>query len=264
MLGVNPPGHFLWYPENTADIIKTYDSIYTTQSTAESISIEESIRLAFIQKPEQLSLFRLDSDKIKAASFLLLLSKKSAVMVFDTYRKAALKKDYSGLYLMQLAYDYLIPKMMLPMGDCISKSVSADYDPAINYRQLFRPDSASIGAPMSLLSWGGFGKFPIKMIDEEYRKPKTSYTETLMISGNLDNSTPAEIAADELLPWLPNGKQIILEDMAHCGDLIWLQHNAYKHMVLKYFDEGVVDATQFKHDPVSFKPEKSISRIAKD
>ena len=51
------------------------------------------------------------------------------------------------------------------------------------------------------------------MLDEEYRKTKMSYTETLLISGNLDNTNPAEIATDELMPFLPNGKQIILKDI---------------------------------------------------
>ncbi|MBN2348092.1 MAG: alpha/beta fold hydrolase [Bacteroidales bacterium] len=263
MVGVNPPGHFVWWPENTERIIKKYDSIYATQSNGDNISIEESIRLAFLHMPARWSFFRLDADKIKAASFLLLYGKSSAVMAFDAYRNAALKKDYSGLYLMQLAYDYLVPKKMGAMGDCISKSASADFDPELNYRQLFRPDSLTIGAPMSMLTWGGFGILPIKMIDEEYRKPRISLTETLMISGNLDNTNPSEIAREKLLPWLPNGKQIILKDMSHCGDLMWLQRDAYKHMVLRYFDEGIVDTSLFRHDPVSFEPKKSFNKMAK-
>ncbi len=263
MTGVNPPGHFLWYPENTTRIIKKYDSIYKTQTAIDEVSIEECIRLAFLQMPKRWSFFRLDADKIKAVSFFLLLSKKSAVMVFDAYRNAALKRDYSGLYLMQLGYDYITPKKIGDMGDCMSKSVSADFEPTINYRQLFRPDSTSIGAPMSLLLWGSSDSYSIKMIDEEYRKLRISYTETLMISGNLDNTNPAEIATDELLPYLPNGKQVILKDMSHCGDLMWLQRGAYKHTVMKYFDEGIVDTSLFKHDPVSFTPEKSFNKMAK-
>jgi pimeloyl-ACP methyl ester carboxylesterase len=262
MVGINPPGHFIWWPENTALIIKAYDSIFKTQAAADDISIEESIRLAFERMPERWSLFRLDADKIRAASFILLFQKKNAVMVFDAYRKAALKRDYSGLYLMQLTLDYTLPKAMV-LGDYFSKGLSADFDPAINYRQLFRPDSTSIGAPLSLLCWGNTACWPIKLIDEKYRKPGINTTETLMISGNLDITNPPKIATEELLPYLPNGKQIILKDMAHVPDLMWLQHEAFKHMALEFFDNGLVDTSLFKHDSVSFKPQKSFNKTAK-
>ena len=46
-------------------------------------------------------------------------------MVFEAYRKAALKGDYSGLYLMQPAYDYLVPGMFT-RGDLFNKGASAD------------------------------------------------------------------------------------------------------------------------------------------
>lgn len=262
MVGVNPPGHFVWWPENTARIIKTYDSIYKTQSTAGDIPIEESIRLAFAKMPRRWSFFRLDADKIKAASFVLLFEKKNAIMVFDAYRKAALKKDYSGLYLMQLASDYILPRVFV-YGDLVCKAVSADFDPNINYRQILRPDSNALGAPLSMLYWGSSASWPMKMIDEEYRRPRMSFTETLMISGNLDNTTPGKIATEELLPYLPNGKQVILKDMAHVGDLMWLQRGAFKHMALKYFDEGLVDTSLFKYDPISFIPQKSYNKMAK-
>jgi pimeloyl-ACP methyl ester carboxylesterase len=262
MVGINPPGHCVWMPEYTTRIIKTYDSIFKAQTKTNDLSIEESIRLAFVQMPKRWSFFRLDADKIKAASFVLLFEKKNAIMVFDAYRKAALKKDYSGLYLMQLACDYLFPRIFV-YGDLFCKAVSADFDPAINYRQLYRPDSNALGSPLSMLFWGSSASWPMKMIDEEYRKPKKNNTETLMISGNLDIANPAEIATKELLPYLPNGKQIILKDMSHVGDLIYLQHDAFKHMALKFFDEGAVDTSLFKNDPVSFKPKKSFNKMAK-
>ena len=100
MVGVNPPGNFVWKPEYMTRIIKTYDSIYKSQTTIGDISIEECIRLSFSQMPKRWSFFRLDADKIKAASFALLMEKKNAIMVFDAYRKAALNNDYSGLYMM--------------------------------------------------------------------------------------------------------------------------------------------------------------------
>jgi hypothetical protein len=77
--------------------------------------------LAFVQMPKRWSCFRLEAEKIKAASFVLLFEKKNAIMVFDAYRRAALKKDYSGLYLMQLASNYIFPKVFV-YGDLFSKA----------------------------------------------------------------------------------------------------------------------------------------------
>jgi len=260
MVGVNPPGYCMWYPENTNLIIHTYDSIYTAQSGSVDISIEESIRKSFERMPQRWSFFKLDAGKIKAATFFLLFDKKNAVMVFDAYRRAALKDDYSGLYLMQLACDY-VPG--LNYGDLFSKAVSADFNAEIDYRQLFRINDLEIGAPASLLYWGVSNNWPIKLIDEEYRKPRRSNTETLLISGNLDITNPPLVAKEKLLPYLQNGKQVILKDMAHCGDLMYLQYDAYTHMVLRFIDDGIVDTSKFKHDPVCFKTKKSFNKIAK-
>jgi hypothetical protein len=149
------------------------------------------------------------------------------------------------------------------LGDYFSKGFSADFDTGINYRQLFRPDRTSIGAPLSLLCWGSVADWPIRTIDEKYRKSGLSTTETLMISGNLDITNPPKIATEELLPCLPNGKQIILKDMAHVPDLMWLQHEAFKHMALEFFDKGLVNTSLFKHDPVSFELKKSFNKTAK-
>jgi hypothetical protein len=262
MLGVSPPGHIIWHPEMTTRIIQMYDSIYKTQSGASDISIEESIRQSFERMPRRWSFFKLDADKIKAASFLLLYMKNYAVMVFDAYRKAALKNDYSGLYLMQLYYDYFVPRAY-SYGDFFNKAVSADYNPNIDYRKLFRPDSLEIGAPISLLLWGVSSDWPINMIAPEYRIPRLSNTETLMVGGNLDISTPVEFASKELLPYLPNGKQVILSDMGHVGDLVWSQYDAFTQMTVRYLDEGIVDTSKFKHDPVNFKTKKGFNKMAK-
>ncbi len=260
MVGVNPPGCFVWYPENTRKIIRLYDSINLSQSGEVNYSIEECIKKSFENMPKRWSFFKLDPDKIKATSFFLLYTKQSAVMAFDAYRRAAEKGDYSGLYLIQQAYD-MVPQPNY--GDFFCKGASADFDTNINYREVFNTDGNEIGPSFSLLAWGAADKWPIKTIDPEYRKPGFCNTETLMISGNLDISTPPETATEKLLPNMPNSKQVILKDMAHCGDLMGLQPDALAHMSLRYFNEGVVDTSKFKHDPIDFTPKKSFNKMAK-
>ena len=263
MIGVNPPGHCVWNPETTQQVIEQYDSIYKAQEGISDITIEESIRQSFKQIPKRWSFFKLDPDKIKVGTFYLLYSKNSAVMAFDAYRRAALKGDYSGLYLIQLACDYVDLFHAMNYGDLFSKALSADYDSTINYRQLFRPGSLEIGAPLSMLYWGSSQNLHIKLIDPDYRKIKLCKTETLMVGGNLDNTNPPDITIQELLPYMPNGEQVILTNMSHVGDMIYLQYDAFKHMARRYYDEGVLDTSKFKNDPVDFKPKMSFNKMAK-
>ena len=84
-----------------------------------------------------------------------------------------------------------------------------------------------------------------------------------MISGNLDITDPPQVPAEELLPYMPNGKQVILNDSAHYGNMVYQQYEAFTHMAVRFIDEGAVDTTKFKHHPVDFKPKKSFNKMAK-
>ena len=264
MIAVNPPGHFVWSTETTGKIIQKYDSLYK-ESGEGGPSLEECIRLSFQKLPKRWSFFKLDANKIKVITFYLLYSKNSAVMAFDAYRRAAINDDYSGLYLMQLAYDHigLFTPEATNYGDLFSKAYSADFNPETDYRQLFRPDSFEIGAPLSML-YGGMGNIETLMsVDDEYRKPEFCTTEVLMVGGELDISTPAEFATTELMPNMPNSKQVVLKNMAHCVDVMWCEHSAFVHMAVRYFDDGVVDTSKYKQYSVNFKPANSFNAMAK-
>ncbi len=263
MVGINPPGSCVWYPETTRQVIERYDSICKAQGDMADITIKESIRQSFERMPKRWSLFKLDPDKIKVGTFYLLYSKNTAVMAFDAYRRAALKGDYSGLYLMQLACDYVDLFHSTNYGDLFSKALTADYDSTMDYRRLFRPDSFEIGAPLSMLYWGSCKNMQIKLIDPDYRKIKLCNTETLMVGGNLDITCPPDLTIKELLPYMPNGNQVILTNMSHVGDLIYLQYDAFKNMARRYYDEGVIDTSEFKNDPVDFNTKRSFNKMAK-
>jgi pimeloyl-ACP methyl ester carboxylesterase len=261
MIGVNPPGHFVWWPEKTEHIISKYDSLYHLKEP-DGLSIEKSIELSFEKMPKKWSLFTLNPEKIKAVSFVLMYSKTNAVKMFDSYQMAAKKGDYSGLYFMQLAYDYLLPGLFT-WGDFFNKGMSADFDKNLNYIDLFQPDKSKIGAPLSLLIWGGGLLWDNVLIEEEYRKVQYSDVQTLMIGGNLDVSTPPEYATEKLLPYMANAQQVILKEMAHVDDIMWLQKEAFNNLVSKYYLSGSIDTTMYVYDNVEFKTKGSFNRIAK-
>ncbi len=164
--------------------------------------------------------YKINPGKVEIVAFAFLYHRNTAVMVFDSYI-AAENGDPSGLALMSMAYDFIVPSLMT-WGETASKAFSADFDYSHDYFTEMDPPNSIIGSPIGKLLWGslGFGSWPIKQIPDEYRKLQHSNVETLLISGSIDFATPAEFATIELLPYLNKGNQIILSETGHVAD-VW-------------------------------------------
>ena len=172
MIGANPPGHFVWFPEKTEQILDMYDSIYKSQTTINyKESLKETMKKAFEKMPKRWSLFKLDADKIKAGTFAALYTKDMAGLVFDGYSKAVNKGDYSLLYIMQKFVD-IGTKGVGAIGEMSAKGFSADYREEVDYRKFLKGDNTILGGNASLQYWGIASAFKMKMIPEEYRKPR--------------------------------------------------------------------------------------------
>lgn len=264
MAGANPPGHFVWYPDKTEQILKHYDSLYHVQNPRSSPdAVRTAIRHAFEKMPKRWALHRLDPDKIKAMTFGFLFSTDGAAMVFDAYFKAADKGDYSGLYLIQLFFDIGMSRVEA-WGDMYQKALSADFEAGKNSRGWFRSfdKTTALGSNYSLLLWGSANGSEYNLIPEEYRKLRKSDTPTLIISGNLDVSTPADFSKEKLLPTLTNGNQVILKEFSHAmtnGH----QKEHIRGMIAHFFKTGIVDASAIKYQPFDFKPKKHLTKMAK-
>lgn len=211
--------------------------------------------------PSRWSLFKLDPGKIRVITFAMLYLRQSAALVFDCYR-AAERGDYSGLYMLQRIYDFMMPSMII-WGDLLAKG-STDFDSSIDYVSSMQDSTTVMGSPFSLLiSGSAVGHLPVHRIPPELNKVQQSDVQTLLISGSIDFSTPAENATKELLPSLTNGKQVILREMGHVGDVVNRQRSALEHLLLRYYDEGVVDDSKFKYDPMDFDPPINLPLWAK-
>lgn len=261
MVGANPPEHFMLFADKTEQILSKYDSLYKIQNP--EVFIKEAMKKTFVNMPKRWSGFRLDGDKIKVGTFLFIYEVDNAAMVFDAYFKAANKGDYSGLYLIQLLFDVAMSKNNL-WGDMFSKGLSADFEPNKNYRTVLRSyDKTTIlGSNFSLLLWSLADSWNPSLIPEEYRKVRKSNTQTLILSGNMDNSTPSDFTTEKLLPNLPNGHQVILQDYSH-NMIDNYQQEQIKAMIAHYFKTGEVDKSQIKYQPINFKPKKSLNKMAK-
>ena len=130
------------------------------------------------------------------------------------------------------------------------------------------PPDSIIGAPMSKLIWGSVKDpegvvWPTTLMPEEYRQVQPSDVETLLVSGNIDISTPAEYATEELLPVLRNGKQVILSEMGHVNDIMTLQSEATERLLSHFFATGEVDDSLFVYEPMNFKVKMGFPLLAK-
>lgn len=259
MAGANPPGHFLWYPEKTEEILNIWEEKYKAAGMG---SLKEAMQKALDKMPKKWSFYNLDKDKIKTVSFLGMSQNDMAVMVFDSYFRAANYGDYSGLYMGQLLYDVFMKKII--WGDMYSKGASADMQFNTNYREMLRESDKTtvLGPTMSLVLWGSITAWNKALIPEEYRKTRVSQTETLVISGNLDTSTPAYFARAELMPYLPNGQQVILENFSHADISIAQPQNYYK-LINTFYKTGKVDALVFSPLTIDLNPKKKFHKMAK-
>lgn len=241
MIGACPPGYFLTRQEQAENTIDYYDSLYksSVQGSKYKGSIKDAMKRAFDNLPKRWTIFRLDPDKIKAGTTGMLYARGAAVWAFNAYFKAANEGDYSGLYMLQKIFEMNSNAII---GDVYAKTVSADIDYDVigsTSREQFRKSSTLLGNNISAIYGSTAKAWSIKSIPEEFKKCRQSESEILIISGDLDFRTPADITNRELMPFLKNGKHVVLRNMSHSDILLNVMKS--QDFLYQYFDFGKVD-----------------------
>jgi len=254
MIGVNPPGHFVWEPQTVDSQLKRYSELWAKDSAmaVRTPDLMKCMRDVLHNMPRRWLFFNINPGKVKAVTFPLLYNRKTAAMVFDTYA-AAECGDASGLALMSMACSFVLPKLFV-WGDLISKGGSADFDSTRDYSRDMMPDNAVLGSPISKILFAPFqyGHWPFALLPLRYRTLQRSEVQTLLLSGSMDFSTPPQFATNELLPYLPNGRLIILREAGHVEDIWQAEPKATERMVTSFFDTGVPDTLLVKYVPMDF------------
>ncbi|MBI5292734.1 MAG: alpha/beta fold hydrolase [Chloroflexi bacterium] len=263
MISVNPPGHLVWEPETIDAQLEYYAQLCAqdAECSARTPDLAETMRNVAHNLPERWLFIPIDPGQVKVVTFVQLFNRGSAALVFDAYI-AAEQGDPSGLALMSFLYD-LLPSGNT-WGEMAAKAFSADYDPSRDYAVEMDPPGSILGSPLSLLEWSTIASWPTQqLIPAELRRVQPSDVETLLVSGSVDFSTPAEFATDELLPYLTNGKQVILAEMGHVDDLGRLQPAAFERLATSFYDTGVADDSLFTYAPMDFGVSLGAPTIAK-
>jgi len=252
MEAVNPPDCFVWKPRQIDSIFIDIGEQWkkNPECVVKSPDILKTISTVLDSLPRKWRKITINPDKVKMMMFYMGYTQKGITQLFDAFVVAE-NGDYSGLAFLCMAYD-LLPNMKGMMwGENLAKAVSADFYPEKDYESAMDPEGSIIGSPMSkIFGVAKYGGWKIKSIPEEYRNLRESNVETLMLSGTIDLSTPAQNGT-EMLKYLPNGHQVILKNRGH-QDIGNLQVKVYIPFVKSFFLTGKVEDSEFKDLPIDF------------
>jgi pimeloyl-ACP methyl ester carboxylesterase len=272
MIGVNPPGRFLWDVKTTGEQIEKYAALCAKNESCSrrTPDLAASIHNAYQDVPDHWAFLPIEKGNVRAAGFFGLMNATtdgggplSGPMTIDGLLSAN-RGDASGEWLLSLMAQLFFPRAQM-WGDVAAVGRSdASYA-----RQLYATSQnrgSVIGAPGTDLVWAG-GKlidaWPASPDENEYTQVRDSNVETLLIGGQLDFATPPQNATRELLPHLPNGRQVVLPGLGHSDDFWSYQPAASSRLVNTFLDQGRVDQSLYRFTGVDFTPSGSHTMIAK-
>jgi pimeloyl-ACP methyl ester carboxylesterase len=272
MIGVNPPGHFLYYPGTTDEQIDRYAALCAKDDScrARTDDLAASLRQANAEIPDRWFLLPIKKGNVRIASYFGLMESTAAATpyagptIVDMWLSAA-EGDASGLWSGSFIADLFFSKLFV-WGQ-YAAFARADAQAVRDYfSNGGQDDGTNLGRTTTTYIWGGgrlVDAWPAAPDETEYSKVRTSNVETLLIGGELDFSTPPHVATKELLPYLPNGHEVVLPGMGHTGTFFAVQPEASSRLINTFFDSGTVDDSLYHAETVDFTVAKSFGDIAK-
>jgi hypothetical protein len=219
--------------------------------------------------PDRWWFLRIKESNVRIASFFELFETTSEMapangpMIVDAWLSAS-EGDAGGLWLASLFGDLLFPKMFT-WGEYAAIGTQDAW--AVDRYYAAGGDPGSIlGNPGTDFAWGGgrlADAWPTGPDAARYRQMRTSQVETLLVGGQLDVSTPPQVATKELLPYLPHGRQVVLAGFGHSGSFWSDQPEAGTRLVNAFLDTGRVDDSLYRRQKVDFAPGMTHAAIAK-
>jgi pimeloyl-ACP methyl ester carboxylesterase len=272
MVGVNPPGHFLFYPGTTDEQIARYAALCAKDAScrARTDDLAASIRQANAEIPDRWLFLPIKKGNVRIASFFGLMESVAAgapyagPTIINMWLSAA-EGDASGLWSGSFIADVLFPKLFV-WGQYAAFG-SADAQAARDYFASGRQDDGTnIGRSATTYIWGGgrlADAWPAAADENEYSQVRTSNVETLLVGGELDFSTPPQVMTKELLPYLPNGQQVVLPGIGHTGTFFAVQPQASSRLINTFFDTGKVGTSLYHPQTVDFASASNFGNMAK-
>jgi hypothetical protein len=272
MIGVNPPGHYMWDPRTTDEQIDRYAALCARDATcsARTADLAASMRKTAADLPDRWLFLPIKASNVRIMSFFGLMESTSASApasaptILDGWLAAA-TGDASGLWFASVFGDLLFPRMFVRGQYAAAGSVDAQA--ARDYFAANGPGHGSnLGYAATAFTWGGgelADAWPAAAEVGAYRQVRPSAVETLLIGGEVDFSTPPQTAAAELLPYLSNGHQVVLPGLGHTASFFAEQPAAGSRLVNTFFASGQVDDSLYTPQRVDFTPRYTPTLLAK-
>jgi uncharacterized membrane protein YdfJ with MMPL/SSD domain/pimeloyl-ACP methyl ester carboxylesterase len=268
MIGVNPPGNFLWDAKATDEQIGRYTALCSKDAACrkQTDDLAGSLTRTAPDIPDHWLFLPIKPGNVRLASFFGLMESTSdaaplsAPMTIDSWLSAA-RGDASGFWFASIAADLQFPKAFV-WGEYAAVASSDD---GAARRYFPSADDGNLGRISSAFLWGGgrlVDSWPAASGDS-YSRVQRSNVQTLLIGGALDLATPPQIATKELLPYLPNGRQVVLPGFGHTTSFWSEQPEAGTRLINAYLDRGTVDESLYKPQRVDFTPEVTLTALAK-
>jgi pimeloyl-ACP methyl ester carboxylesterase len=270
MIGVNPPGHFLYSGTEIDQGIERYSAICAQDPSCRSrtADLAATVRHTAAHMPGRWLFLPIKPGNVRIATFLGLTeaTESSAPLTGPITLNSWISAAHghpSGLWLMSLLGDLVLPKSFT-WGEFASIGM-ADAHTAERYFASSSDRGSIIGNPANRFFWAGAGllhAWPANPSENQYTSVRNSDVPTLLIGGTLDFETPAQNATKDLLPHLPNGHQVILSGLGHTADFWHYEPGAGTHLLTTFFATGQVDTSRYTHHTVSFNTPVTQTAIA--
>jgi len=260
MIGVNPPGNFVYNGDLIDQELEHYSALCAQDPScrARTPGLAASMRHTAADMPSRWLFLPIKSGNVNVATFLGITNSISTGLpltgpvTLNSWISAA-AGDPSGFWLLSLLSGLILPQSFV-WGEFASVG-QVDANAAARYFASGKDRGSIIGNPATEFLWGGGGlltAWPANPSRNQYASVPESDVPTLLIGGTVDFETPAQNATRELLPYLRNGHQVILSELGHAPDFWAYEPDAGTHMMTTFYDTGRVDMSQYTHHSITF------------
>jgi pimeloyl-ACP methyl ester carboxylesterase len=272
MIAVNPPGHFLWDGPTIDEQIARYAKLCSQDESCSTRTgdLAATMKQTAADIPDRWFLLPIKDGNVRVASFFGLMETTSesaplsAPMTLGSWLAAA-DGDASGFWFQSLLADLAFPEAFVwgQMAAVARLDARAATDTFSSGS--LRPES-NLGDATTAWTWGGgrlVDSWPAAVAEDDCRTVRTSDVETLLIGGEVDFAAPPQGATEELLPHLPNGRQVVLPGFGHSTSFFADQPEAGTHLINTYLASGEVDDSLYEPQRVDFTPEVTQTALGK-
>lgn len=272
MVGANPPGHFLWDAKTTDEQLQRYGALCAKAEKCRrrADDLAATVHSEFDRLPSRWGFLPIKEGNIRAAALAGLFNATTdgggalaGPLTLDSFMSSE-EGDASGMWLLSVATQLVFPRVQVA-GDVASMG---RIDDAYARRFFASPvdRGAALGSGFTQFIWIGgrlVDAWPPTPDDHLYNDVRDSNVQTLLVGGELDFSTPPQVARRELLPHLPNGKQVVLRNLGHTEDFWAYEEAASTRLITEYLDTGRVDTSLYTENHLDLTPSLTHSDLAK-